>query len=238
MDRSSFFIIPIITTLQRNILFSQWFSPRRYDRSFDLFTASSLRPRLRRDFITLLTLRTHRGKSVEGTWGAFAQSPQTKQNVPLFVLFLPRERADDEGRGRRRGFARAKGETRVGEREREPDVLIKRLIFIARQKREFNAHLGLMRRPTADSPVYSLELLPRPGHGIKRVAASRPIRLRRGLGVHHTAASNAPRSWSIHSGRRNLSVERLVGCRPLSIARRRSSRTTPTTGNPRRERLV
>lgn len=30
-----------------------------------------------------------------------------------------------------------------------PDVLIKRLIFIARQKREFNAHRRLMRRPTA-----------------------------------------------------------------------------------------
>lgn len=31
----------------------------------------------------------------------------------------------------------------------DPDVLIKRLIFIARQKREFNAHRRLMRRPTA-----------------------------------------------------------------------------------------
>lgn len=47
------------------------------------------------------------------------------------------------------------GGSEGGERGRErvevgdPDVLIKRLIFIARQKREFNAHRRLMRRPTA-----------------------------------------------------------------------------------------
>lgn len=45
------------------------------------------------------------------------------------------------------------GSSSEGKRARtevgDPDVLIKRLIFIARQKREFNAHRRLMRRPTA-----------------------------------------------------------------------------------------
>ena len=55
----------------------------------------------------------------------------------------------------RRWEGRAR-EEEEGEKEKEgrgdvgvPDVLIKRLIFIARQKREFNAHRRLMRRPTA-----------------------------------------------------------------------------------------
>lgn len=55
--------------------------------------------------------------------------------------------AEEWGGGEGGGAAR--GRERGGVGVGDPDVLIKRLIFIARQKREFNAHRRLMRRPTA-----------------------------------------------------------------------------------------
>lgn len=71
---------------------------------------------------------------------------------------------EGEGRGRgggETGGGRRETEKRGWEREREPDVLIKRLIFIARQKREFNAHRRLMRRPTAASTYLAGTLVAR-----------------------------------------------------------------------------
>ena len=86
-------------------------------------------------------------------------------------------REGEWGRGRDGGGRRETGK-RGWKREREPDVLIKRLIFIARQKRWFNAHRGLMRRPTAASTCLAGTLVATvvfTSNSVLRVAANSPM---------------------------------------------------------------
>lgn len=70
---------------------------------------------------------------------------EKKKKAPVERNLVSRRSGGETAKEWGRGAARGRERAGVG----DPDVLIKRLIFIARQKREFNAHRRLMRRPTA-----------------------------------------------------------------------------------------
>lgn len=80
--------------------------------------------------------------------GKERKKKRKKKKAPVERNLVSRRSGGETADGRRSGeaaAARGRERAEVG----DPDVLIKRLIFIARQKREFNAHRRLMRRPTA-----------------------------------------------------------------------------------------
>lgn len=193
---------PQLQFLSKRHFVSRWFSQHRYR---NLLTFSQLFP-----FIP-----------VSGGGGGFyyfpqhrkecrrnmrcSYNPQTNENAPL--SFLPRERADGEGRGRgRREGSRGvveRRERRVG----EPDVLIKRLIFIAWQKREFNAHRRLMRRPIAASRILAGALAEHGAWYPYHIASLQPIRSRGSRLVY----ARRPSHGRFHFGRQTLVLRWGVG---------------------------
>lgn len=113
--------------------------------SFDLFTAFYSNP---------VSLAGFYCSPVERRAKEASEAVQSTNERTAPLTFPPvgrNGRGGERGRGGGTGGGRRETGKRGWEREREPDVLIKRLIFIARQKREFNAHRRLMRRPTAAS---------------------------------------------------------------------------------------